>query len=79
MRLTPKQSVIIRQAAAAALGADVRVWLFGSRVHEDKRGDDIDLLVQPSGNGECKIDIVIEAPDVPRPMVQITLATGIRL
>lgn len=51
MRLTPEQSEIIRQATATAFGADARVWLFGSRVDERKRGGDIDLLVQPSASG----------------------------
>lgn len=51
MRLTPEQSEIIRQATAAAFGADARVWLFGSRVDDHKRGGDIDLLVQPAANG----------------------------
>jgi len=51
MRLTPEQSEIIRQATATAFGGDTRVWLFGSRVDERKRGGDIDLLVQPSASG----------------------------
>lgn len=51
MRLTPKQSEIIRQATATAFGADARVWLFGSRVDDQKRGGDIDLLIQPSASG----------------------------
>lgn len=51
MRLTPEQREIIRQATATAFGADARVWLFGSRVDERKRGGDIDLLVQPAHAG----------------------------
>lgn len=51
MRLTPEQSEIIRQATATAFGADARVWLFGSRVDDRKRGGDIDLLVQPAASG----------------------------
>ena len=46
MRLTPEQAAIIREAAAEAFGSDARVWLFGSRVDDAKRGGDIDLLVQ---------------------------------
>lgn len=46
MRLTPEQSEIIRKAAETAFGAETRVWLFGSRVDDQKRGGDIDLLIQ---------------------------------
>ena len=56
MRLTPEQSEIIRQAAVAAFGAGARVWLFGSRVDDDKRGGDIDLLVQPAASDESGED-----------------------
>ena len=46
MRLTAEQAAIIRSAAAEVFGSDARVWLFGSRVDDSKRGGDIDLLVQ---------------------------------
>ncbi len=46
MRLTPEQSEIIRKAAETTFGAETRVWLFGSRVDDHKRGGDIDLLIQ---------------------------------
>ena len=46
MRLTPEQAAIIRSTAAEVFGSDARVWLFGSRVDDSKRGGDIDLLVQ---------------------------------
>lgn len=50
MRLTPYQSEIIHQAAQEAFGEGTTVRLFGSRVDEDKRGGDIDLLVAPARN-----------------------------
>lgn len=50
MRLTPHQSEIIRQAAQEAFGEGTTVTLFGSRVDEDKRGGDIDLLVTPTSS-----------------------------
>ena len=46
MRLTPQQAAIIRSAAREVFGADARVWLFGSRVDDSKRGGDIDLLIE---------------------------------
>ena len=46
MRLTPEQAAIIRSAAAEAFGSDARVWLFGSRVDDNKHGGDIDLLIE---------------------------------
>ncbi|MCK9367465.1 MAG: nucleotidyltransferase domain-containing protein [Metallibacterium scheffleri] len=46
MRLTPEQVAIIRSAAAEVFGADARVWLFGSRVDDSKRGGDIDLYLE---------------------------------
>lgn len=47
MRLSPEQSRIIRQAAQQAFGPDTEIWLFGSRVDDNKRGGDIDLLLRP--------------------------------
>ena len=46
MRLTPEQAASIRSAAAEVFGSDARVWLFGSRVDDSKRGGDIDLLIE---------------------------------
>ena len=45
MRLTPDQVNIIRTAVAQVAGADAQVWLFGSRVHDEMRGGDVDLLL----------------------------------
>ena len=47
MRLTPTQKEAIQKAATEVFGAQASVWLFGSRVDDNKRGGDIDLLIQP--------------------------------
>ena len=47
MRLTQQQQAAIRSASAEVFGQDVRVWLFGSRVDDGKKGGDIDLLISP--------------------------------
>lgn len=44
MRLTGQQRTIIRATVAETFGAGADVWLFGSRVDDNKRGGDIDLL-----------------------------------
>ena len=48
MRLTAEQRRQIRQEAANVFEQPVEVLLFGSRVHDHKRGGDIDLLVRAS-------------------------------
>lgn len=45
MRLTPEQVQAIKEETAHVFGAGVSVWLFGSRVDDEARGGDIDLLV----------------------------------
>lgn len=46
MRLTHEQIAIIRRTAQEIFGPEARVWLFGSRVDDSKRGGDVDLLVE---------------------------------
>jgi predicted nucleotidyltransferase len=46
MRLTPTQIQTIKRATADIFGPEARVWLFGSRVDDSKRGGDVDLMVQ---------------------------------
>ena len=55
MRLTPEQAAIIRSAAAEVFGSDARVWLFGSRVDDDKRGGDIDLYLETAQTSSSAI------------------------
>lgn len=46
MRLTAIQISAIRLSAAQLAGDAARVWLFGSRVRDDARGGDVDLLLE---------------------------------
>lgn len=54
MRLTAEQIAIIRRTVREVLGDDARVWLFGSRMNDDKRGGDVDIYVES--------DNIVEAP-----------------
>ena len=51
MRLTAEQAEVIRTAVREVYGEDSRLWLFGSRVDDARRGGDIDLLVRPDSSG----------------------------
>lgn len=46
MRLTEDQLKIIRQAVVNNFGETSKVYLFGSRVDDTKKGGDIDLFVE---------------------------------
>lgn len=46
MRLTPEEAGIIRHQVGRVFGAEARVWLFGSRADDTRRGGDIDLYVE---------------------------------
>ena len=49
MRLQPKEIQGILQIARQIYGEKVKVYLFGSRLDDTKRGGDIDLLVRTEG------------------------------
>jgi predicted nucleotidyltransferase len=46
MRLTPAQIDTINSTATAVLGQGVQVWLYGSRLDDQRRGGDVDLLIE---------------------------------
>ncbi len=46
MRLSDEERSAIREAVGVAFEGRARVWLFGSRVDDARRGGDIDLYVE---------------------------------
>lgn len=46
MRLTHQQIDIIRLSAQESFGANVQVFLFGSRLDDNKLGGDIDIMLE---------------------------------
>ena len=46
MRLTPEQARAIVVATRELAGPDASVRLFGSRLHDELKGGDIDLLIE---------------------------------
>jgi predicted nucleotidyltransferase len=62
VRLTPDEQKAIKNLVRQTIGERARVWLFGSRVDDQKRGGDIDLYIQTDDTLEnrattlCKIE-----------------------
>ena len=57
MRLDDKTREIIKTEVACQLGADATIHLFGSRVDDNQRGGDIDLLIEPSHSLPKRVQI----------------------
>lgn len=55
MRVTEKERQVLHDEARKAFGADSKVFLFGSRVDDARRGGDIDLLVEAGKMGQSLI------------------------
>jgi predicted nucleotidyltransferase len=49
MRLTDRQVAAIRQSVRDIVGESTRIAVFGSRLHDDGRGGDLDLLLEDDG------------------------------
>ncbi len=46
MRITEQEAAAIKRVTAEVAGHGAKVYLFGSRTHDNLRGGDIDLLVE---------------------------------
>jgi predicted nucleotidyltransferase len=93
MRLKDSEQFAIL-STVKCLDKNARVYLFGSRVDDTKKGGDIDLLVMSDSLtredkrtikiklyellGEQKIDLVLAADDSD-PFVKLALETGVKL
>ncbi len=93
MRLSSSEITAIRDTIRT-LDPDARIYLFGSRADDAKRGGDIDLLIfsdrlQPDDRGrirwslweligEQKIDIIVARDDTD-PFIRIALKQGVAI
>jgi len=58
MRLDSQEIAVIKELATACFGAGTVVYLFGSRVDDEKRGGDIDLYIETN---ESNVAWVLDA------------------
>ncbi|MDP1527456.1 MAG: nucleotidyltransferase domain-containing protein [Rhodocyclaceae bacterium] len=94
MRISSEQTEIIKSIIAREISADAKIWLFGSRTDDRRRGGDIDLFVETQrpdllGELRCKIniedaidlhvDLIVARQDDQRPIACIAKTEGRRL
>lgn len=65
MRLTDRQRTQVLGLLRSRFGNDARIVLFGSRVHDDRRGGDLDLYVE-TGRPVGVVDRLLAADDLER-------------
>lgn len=58
MRLHETQHQAIKSIVADIVGVESRIWLFGSRVDDTKRGGDIDLLIETDAILPNRVDVL---------------------
>jgi predicted nucleotidyltransferase len=95
MRLTPDQAEAIRSSVHLHMGMQSRIWLFGSRVDDKRRGGDVDLYVEPESTPalmdclRCKValadalhlnvDLIVQQPGCDLPIYRIARHHGVPL
>ncbi len=60
MRISQKEKEIIKDLAIAKFGKGTKVFLFGSRIFDDKKGGDIDLLIRNEQKSKLTVVAKIE-------------------
>jgi predicted nucleotidyltransferase len=95
MRKSAAQRQSIVHATQQSFGDDARVWLFGSRADDSRRGGDVDLYVETNQSHplmaevRCKllieesldlhVDLVVNDHKDSKPIFKIAKSTGIQL
>ena len=95
MRLTPDQADAVRQRIRSQMGQQSRIWLFGSRVDDQRRGGDVDLYVESESVPSlvdrllCKsaladvldlnVDLIVRQPGRDLPIYRIARRSGVAL
>jgi predicted nucleotidyltransferase len=70
MRLTQAQIELVKEAVARHFGTTARVWLFGSRLDDERRGGDFDFYVEtdlgdPAAIIDRKLELLAELHATP--------------
>lgn len=52
MRIKAEEAEFIKQTAKECFGDKAKIYLFGSRVSDNKKGGDIDLYIETKSNNE---------------------------
>jgi predicted nucleotidyltransferase len=95
VRLTPDQAQVIRQRIRGHMGKRARIWLFGSRVDDGRRGGDVDLYVEPETTPDltaelrCRseladaldlnVDLIVQQPGRDLPIYRVAKQSGVPL
>lgn len=95
MRLTPDRAQAIRERIRGCMGAQARIWLFGSRVDDNCLGGDVDLYVEPEAAPDlvaslrCKsaladvldlnVHLIVQQPGRDLPTYRIAKQSGLVL
>lgn len=94
MRISQNQVQLIAESIHHHLGESARMWLFGSRLDDKKRGGGLDIYVETDRHTlgdeiRCKlqleqsldmpIDLIVNYRDEVTPIAQIAKTTGVAL
>lgn len=94
MRISSKHVQLITQSVHFYLGDSARIWLFGSRLDDQKRGGDVDLYVEAETHTlmdeiRCKmqleqrldmpVDLIVRSQNEDAPIARIARNTGLIL
>ncbi len=92
MRLSIESTNQAANIISSHYGSDVKVWLFGSRVDDTKRGGDVDIFVESASadvmkqmrckvelteHFDLKVDVIVGKGD--KPIHTIAKTTGVRI